>query len=216
METFNDTEFNETIRFNNDMLEIVDSARERYIPVMLNKTAKFLFDLIKQYKPKNVLEIGTAIGYSGLVMLKAGNHLSLTTIEVDKERSEEALKNFKKFNYETRINLINEDGLSALTRLSLNKEKFDFVFLDGPKGQYLKYFEKIEKLITKNAIVVVDDVLFNYNICGENEVNHKHRAMITKLREFVKKMIDNEKYNVNIFNIDEGVMLIKEKNCDRS
>ena len=78
METFNDTEFNETIRFNNDMLEIVDSARERYIPVMLNKTAKFLFDLIKQYKPKNVLEIGTAIGYSGLVMLKADNHLSLT------------------------------------------------------------------------------------------------------------------------------------------
>ena len=200
--------FNSEIWFNNNLIEILENSRERFIPTMLKQTAKFLYGIVKEEKPKNILEIGTAVGYSGIVMKLASKESKLTTIEVDAERQAEAKENFKKFSLDSGVTFINDDGYNAIIKLKEQNKKYDFIFLDGPKGQYLKYFEVLKHLMSENCILVADDVLFNYQNVREGAVAHKHRAMTNKLREFVITMLNSEEYSVKLYNIDEGIMVI--------
>ena len=118
-------DFNQQIKFNDEMLEILDYSRENFIPTMLSSTARFLYDFVRNGNFKNILEIGTAVGYSGILMLKASSEANLTTVELNQERFLVATENFKKFNLQNRVNLINEDGVSAITKLKEQNKKFD-------------------------------------------------------------------------------------------
>lgn len=204
------TNFETEIKFNKELSQILDNARERFIPIMLNSTARFLWKTVNELNVKDILEVGTAVGYSGALMLKASENSFLTTIEIDKERSEESKQNFKKLGLEDRVTVINEDGDVALEKLIKQNKKYDFILLDGPKGQYKNYFQLLENLMDKTCVIFIDDVLYGYATYKEGEVEHKHRAMMNKLRDFVKFMQNNQNYKVQIFNIDEGIMLVEQ------
>lgn len=205
--------FETDIAYNNDMIKILDYSRDNFIPTMLTSSSRYLYNLVKKLKPNNVLEIGTAVGYSALVMLKAGAQ-SITTIELDKQRFDISKQNFKIFGVQNKVTSINGDALNAITNLKNANKKFDFVFVDGPKSQYLKQFQILDQLITINATIVFDDALYMYATVKEGFVEHKHRAMITKLREFVKYVQTNKNYNVEFVNIDEG-MIVATKNANK-
>lgn len=206
-----ENDFYNKVKFNEQMIEILEYSRENFIPTVLNSTAKFLFDIVSKEKPKHILEIGSAIGYSAILMLKASEQSKITTIEINKERSEIALQNFKKANVESRVQLINNDSKIALEDLKEQSEKFDFVFMDGAKGDYLLTIESVKDLINKGGIVCIDDCLYMYTTYGEGDVPHKHRAMINKLRNFNKYMQNNNMFSVEYYNIDEGIIIATKK-----
>ena len=137
--------------------EIANRARKGYIPIIRDNTAQALIKVCKEKNPKRILEIGTAIGYSGLLMLQ-NCQAFLYTIEKDEQRLAEAEKNFKLFGQEARVKLILDDALIALEKLCNDNEKFDLIFLDGAKGQYIKYYPLIKKLLNHDGVLFTDNI----------------------------------------------------------
>ena len=120
--------------------EIKDYAEEENVPIMQNEGIEFLTDFITNNNITNILEVGTAIGYSAIRMALVSPRIKIVTIERDEARYLEAVKNVKKMGLEDRITLVFKDALEV----NLN-EKFDLIFLDGAKGQNINFFEHFEK-----------------------------------------------------------------------
>lgn len=198
--------------FNNDELnKIREYAKENHIPIMLNNTAKFLIKTIKENKPKNVLEIGTAIGYSGIAMLNSLEDLNLKTVELSEDRFKLAVENFNKFGFANRVEALNEDALKTLTELIRNQEKFDFIFLDGPKGQQYLYFPMLKELLNKGGVLFVDDIFYHKNyIEKDGFVGHKHRSMVRNLEKFINLVQNDSDFSKEYYEIDEGVLIAKK------
>lgn len=198
--------------FNNDELnKIREYAKENHIPIMLNNTAKFLIKTIKENKPKNVLEIGTAIGYSGIAMLNAFDNLKLKTVELSKERFDLAVDNFNKFGFSNRVEALNEDALKTLIESLNSQEQFDFIFLDGPKGQQYLYFPMLKELLNKGGVLFVDDIFYHKNyIEKDGFVGHKHRSMVRNLEKFINIVQNDSDFSKEYYEIDEGVLIAKK------
>ncbi len=196
---------------NNEINKIREFADENHIPIMLNSTAKFLMQTIAENKPNKVLEIGTAIGYSGIAMLSSFNNLHLKTIELNEERYKFALENFNKFGFSERVEALNEDALKTLTNLTESQEKFDFIFLDGPKGQQYLYFPMLKSLLKKDGILFVDDIFYHKNYIDKNGfVGHKHRSMVKNLEKFIELIENDSDFSKEYYEIDEGVLIAKK------
>ena len=169
----------------NNIDEIKKYARINHIPVLLNDSAKYLSKLITQKKPSKILEIGTAIGYSGSIMLFSNPQSKLITIEKDEKSYEIAKENFCEMGLNDRVTMILGDGYEAILKLKQDNNKFDFIFLDGPKGQYIKYYNVLLDILTDDGCLLVDNVLFRGLVRSNKDVGHKKRAMINKLRQFL-------------------------------
>ena len=189
-----------------------DYCTNNYCPISRPKTAELLKVYAKTYAPKNILEIGTAIGYSGAVMLDNcdGN---LTTLEKNEDMCSLATEHFKVLGLSERVNLIKGDAGEILQNLVSENKKFDMVFLDGPKSQYIKYFEFIDKMLNKGGVLIADDVLFFGAVLDETKVNAKNKTIVKNLKLFLHEIKSNPNYQSEIFNIDDGVSIsIKVKN----
>lgn len=161
------------------LLEIKTKSINENVPIIFDDTAQFLLDLLASYKPKTGLEIGTATGYSAFVMLQDNPQLNLITLEKDEERYKVAKKNLKPF--KERVKLVLCD---AIDYLKTSNDKFDFIFLDGPKGQYKNYLPYLIKSLNKGGKIVVDNVYFHGMVTGETPVTKGVRSMINHLKEF--------------------------------
>ena len=191
--------------------EIRVFARQNFIPVVLDDTARFLIENLRLYNPKRVLEIGTAIGYSGLIVLKTLKDCTLTTIELNPQNYTLAKQNFEKFGEQERVKQILGDAFEVIKSLAEQNKKFDFIFLDGPKGQYLKYLNFLEKMLSLGGVIFADDVLFLNKVDSTEKVIHKHRTMIMNLRKYLEVVLDTNKYDTKIYKIGEGVAITKPK-----
>ena len=196
---------------NSNMQNILAYARENHIPVLLDDTAKLLFSKINNQNPKNVLEIGTAIGYSGTLILNASN-CKLTTIEKDEASFNLAKKKKKKFGLTNRVNQILGDALEELNNLVKLNKKFDFIFLDGPKGQYIKYLPILKQLLNNGGVLFADNVFFKRMIFIEGTIPHRKRTIVVNLRKFLETVkTDNNFYNVEILDVGDGVLIANYK-----
>ncbi len=196
---------------NSNMQNILAYARENHIPVLLDDTAKLLFSKVNNQKPKNVLEIGTAIGYSGTLILNASN-CKLTTIEKDEASFNLAKHHFEKFGLTNRVNQILGDALEELNNLVKLNKKFDFIFLDGPKGQYIKYLPILKQLINNSGVLFADNVFFKRMIFIEGTIPHRKRTIVVNLRKFLETVkTDNNFYNVEILDVGDGVLIANYK-----
>lgn len=188
--------------------EIANRARKGYIPIIRDNTAQALIKVCKEKNPKRILEIGTAIGYSGLLMLQ-NCQAFLYTIEKDEQRLAEAEKNFKLFGQEARVKLILDDALIALEKLCNDNEKFDLIFLDGAKGQYIKYYPLIKKLLNHDGVLFTDNIYMHGMVKSEGKIAHKHRSMVVNLRKYIELLKNDKDFTTNFYDIDDGYSISK-------
>ena len=190
--------------------EIENYAKENFIPIIRPNSREILIAEVKKLSPSKILEIGSAIGYSGLCMLFASS-ASLVTIEKDEERVTMARQNFERYNVAKRVQLINDDALKILTNLAEEEAKFDFVFLDGPKGQYHKYLPLISKLLVKGGTLVADNISVMGLVDSTEPIAHKHRTMVVNMRKFLSEVTSSSQFESRILKIEDGILIAKRK-----
>lgn len=192
--------------------ELEEYARATYVPVILDDGAKFLADFVSKKQFKNILEIGTAIGYSGSIMLSSSKDAHLTTIEKDEPSYVKAGETFSALGISDRANRILGDGFEEIKKLNTQNKKYDLIFLDGPKGQYLSYYPILLKMLSPKGCLLVDNVLFHGMVRSKEDVGHKKRSMVTKLRQFLHEIETREDLDTTIHEIGDGIAEIYFKN----
>lgn len=197
------------IYIDEDFIELRNYGIENNIPIMKLETKEFLKTLISISKPKNILEIGTAIGYSSLLFSKYSN-ANITTIEKSKDISEIAKANFSKYN--KKINLINMDAKKALNNFN---QGFDFVFIDANKSQYEYYFNESLKLLNENGLIVCDNILFRGEITNDDLIKRRHITMVKNLRKFLSHITNLDDYVTSIIPIGDGISLTTRRVDER-
>ncbi len=179
------------------------SARERHIPVCQPETAALLRFLVSSNKPARILEVGTAIGFSTVLMaacqMPDGR---IDTIEMDESRADEAESNFKQMGLSGRIHLLRGDAGEILPCLST---PYDFIFIDAAKGQYPDYLDSCMKLVRPGGVLVADNVLFMGMTAMEGFVPHKHRTIAVRLRQCLEDLCRNPDFETAILPVGDGV-----------
>ncbi len=190
--------------------EIKKLSQEKWLPIIREKSAKFLCELVKKQRPRKILEIGTCFGYSGCLMLSQSEDAFLTTIDCDEFAVAQAKKTFFDEGFAARVNVICDDGYSVLESLYKNKLKFDLIFLDGPKGQYFKYLPLLKKILSIGGFLVADDVLFHGYVKQNGPVKHKHRTIVTNLRKFLLDLSNDSNFDFKLLEFEDGVAVAKK------
>lgn len=186
-------------------------ALENHVPIIMDDTLNKIEELLKESKPKRLLEIGTAVGYSAICFEKYVE-LKIDTIEQDEDRILEAEKNIKELNLNNKINLIKGNAVEILQNMVIEKEedKYDFVFIDASKSKYPIFLEEALRLTTKNAIIVADNVLYKGYVLGDYN-KHKQRTAVRHLREFLQMIKENEKLKSEILEVGDGLAVIRKE-----
>ncbi len=185
--------------------ELREYAEKNHIYIMKPQVERLMAVLMSVLKPENILEVGTAIGYSSMYMLNyAGKNSFVTTIERDDEVLEMAKENIKKRGLQERIRCIFGDATEVLESLT---KKYDFIFLDAAKGQYRDHFEKSLRLIKSGGVIVTDDVLYFGMTASDEFFVKKHDTITRKLREYLEFLCNDERFETTILPIGDGVAI---------
>lgn len=184
-------------------------AEKTSVPILRIETSKLLKQEVLKNNPKKILEIGTAIGYSGILMLSCSEDSMLTTIEKDEDSAVIARKNFEEVNLGNRVEILTGDAKEFLP--TLNSE-FDFIFLDGPKGQYVKYLPFLLKLLKVGGVLFSDNVLYRGMVNGKVEIKKNKRTLVNNLRLFLSELENNKNLKNEILEIEDGVSITHKIN----
>jgi caffeoyl-CoA O-methyltransferase len=184
-------------------------AKENFIPIIRDKSAEYLYDFIKEHKFKKVLEIGTAIGYSGSIILSASD-LTLCTVDINEKSLEIAEKTFTKLNFQNRVKVYNDDAKNFLKLLIKENQKFDMIFLDGAKGQYIYYLDDLTELLVDGGYIFADNVLLQGMVESSEKIPHRKRTMVVNLRKYLDK-INKYPYQSELLRIEDGIAITKVK-----
>ena len=187
--------------------QLEEYARANNIPIMEHDGIEFLLDYIKKNNVKNILEIGSAIGYSAIRMCLVDDSITVTTIERDENRYNEAIKNIKNFNLEGRINIIFNDAFNV----ELN-DKYDLIFIDAAKSQYIKFFEKFKINLNNNGVIVSDNLNFHGLVHTNKPIESRNvRGIVRKLNNYIDFLKNNEEFDTTFYEIGDGVSISKRK-----
>ena len=186
---------------------IRNNARENGVPILRDESVKLLKMLVAITQPKQILEIGTAVGYSGIEMLSQCEFSHLTTIEKDENSVLIAKQNFSELNLTNRVTQHTDDAINVLQKL---ENKFDFIFLDGPKGQYIKYLPYLLNLLNVGGVLVADNVYFQGMVNGKTEVNKKKKTIVNNLQMFIKAISSNQNLNTVVLDLEDGISISKK------
>ena len=188
--------------------EIRTYAKENNVPIMLDDGIEYLTNYIIKNNVNSVLEIGTAIGYSAIMMALANPSLSVTTIERDEKRYLEAIKNVKKFKLEDRINLIYKDALEV----NLN-EKYDLIFIDAAKAQNTNFFERFERNLCDGGTIITDNMNFHGLVFkDESEIESRNlRQLVRKVKNYKVFLLENKNYETEFLDIGDGIAISVRK-----
>lgn len=210
----NSTEYSENLNvadnFEGEYLETLrKTAREEGIPVMLPSSSKLLAAIISLKKPTNVLEIGTAVGYSGSIMLKfAADNCRLTTLEIEEKSAMRAKETFSKLGFSERVTLHIGDAEEIVPLLS---GSFDFILCDGPKSRYLEFYPYLKSLLKSGGVLFCDNVLFRDYVSGEVKNPHRMQTIVNNMREFLEMLTKDEDFVTTVLPVGDGVTISIKK-----
>lgn len=189
------------------ILEMEEYAKEYNVPIVTKEVAEYLKFLVRDKDIKNILEVGTAIGYSGIVMGKEIEPKGgkLYTIEIDEERYNLAQENIKKSGLK---NIISIKG-DATEEISKIDDNFDFVFIDASKGHYKEFFEDSMKLLNKDGIIFIDNIMFRGYLY--KEFPKRFKTIVRRLNEFIEYLHTREDGEFVLLPFGDGVGLFRKK-----
>lgn len=183
--------------------EMTEYADKNFIPVLLPESAALLAQLTMLKRPKKVLEIGTAIGYSSQIMLRNGAE-RIYTVEINEELLDKAREYFSRAALETRVTCFLGDASEILP---LMEGEFDFVFMDGPKTRYIEYLPHIKRVLKNGGVLLCDNVLFNGMVTGEEELVRKKATIIKGLNDFLTAICSDDELVSSILPVGDGMSL---------
>ena len=187
--------------------EIEEYAKDNRVPIMLPDGIDYLCNYIRKHKIRRILEIGSAIGYSAIKMALVSDDITITTIEKDETRYNEAVKNIHKFNLENRINIILDDALN--TEID---GIFELIFIDASKGNNINFFKKYSANLTSCGIIVTDNLFFHGLVQDETLIKTKNqRGIVRKIKEFINFLDKNEDFVTEYISVGDGIAISKRK-----
>ncbi|NDI33958.1 O-methyltransferase [Chengkuizengella sediminis] len=190
----------------NDVLQRLEKeAKKEGIPNIQLQSIQFIKVLLQSIQPKHILEIGSAIGYSGIHMAEATPKAQITTLEMDEKRATRAAQNFQEAGVSDRVKLILGDAADTIPTL---QESFDFVFIDAAKGQYTKFLELSLQHCTQGAVIVSDNVFFQGFVTKErDELEPRFRNMIDKLNKYNELLANHPQLETSFVSIGDGLAM---------
>ena len=187
------------------MGSLEEYAKKHNVPIIQKEGLNFLLKFIKQNNIKNILEIGTAIGYSAINMALVSNDIQITTIERDPHMYQEAIKNIKKFNLENRINVVFGDALKTQI-----EGKYDLIFIDAAKAQYINFFEKYKINLSSNGAIITDNLNFHGLTNHPEEIHSKNlKALVRKINNYKEFLKTNLDFTTEFYQIGDGIAVTK-------
>ena len=179
-------------------------ALENHIPIIMDDTLEVIAKILEEKKPKKILEIGTAVGYSAMCFSKyiqEGGEID--TIEREEERVKEAKENIVKVGVKDKINIIQGDAVEILPTLN---DTYDIVFIDAAKGKYPFFLNQALRLISANGVIFADNVLYKGYVMSDYN-KHKQRTAVTNLRKYLKEATDNPNLETEILDVGDGLAI---------
>lgn len=190
---------------NEILLEMEQYAHEHFVPIMQLDAIEVLLQMLRLQNPKTILEIGSAIGYSALRMAEALPDSKIVTIERDESRAQLAKVFISKANKSQQITLITGDALEV--ELNPN-DKYEALFIDAAKGQYLKFFEKYSPLVPSGGAIYIDNMyLHGLSDLPIEQVPRRKRTMVRNLRKFTDWIMNHPDYTSTFFPVGDGLLI---------
>lgn len=182
---------------------MIEYAAENFIPILLPESAAFLRQLVMLIKPEKTLEIGTAIGFSGQLILTSGGQ-KLYTVEINEELAETSRKNFAEAGLEKRATVFTGDAGEILP---LMDGSFDMIFMDGPKTKYIEYLPQLMRMLKSGGALLCDNVLFSGMITGEAEYKKSKSTIVQGLDRFLEAVCSDDRLVTSILPVGDGMSL---------
>lgn len=185
--------------------ELERQAHEDNVPVIRKEMQNLLAFLLEMKQPKRILEVGTAIGFSALLMNEYCPKADIITIEKYEKRIPIAKENFRIADKDKRITLLEGDALDIMKEL---EEPFDFIFMDAAKGQYINFLPEVLRLLKKGGLLVSDNVLQDGEIVESRfVVTRRNRTIHSRMRDYLYEITHNEQLVTTVLPVADGVTL---------
>ena len=181
------------------------------VPIIRKEMGNLLKVLLQLVQPERILEVGTAVGYSSILMSEnMPENCRITTIENYDKRIPVARNNFKRAGKEDVITLIEGDAMEVLGKLT---GPYDFIFMDAAKGQYINYLPDIKRILRDGGLLISDNILQEGEIVESRyAVTRRNRTIHTRIREYVYELTHSEDFVTSIVPIGDGITLSVKKN----
>lgn len=187
-------------------------AEANNIPIIELDSIKFIMKYIKLNNVKSVLEIGTAIGYSAILMANATQTVEITTIEKDEKRYREAVKNINACGLDKRIEVVYNDALEV----NLAGHSYDLIFIDAAKGGYIKYFEKFCNYLNPGGVIITDNLKFHGLVKNKSSIKSKNlKGIVDKIEKYIEFLDNNKDYVTKYYDIGDGLSVSFKKNNEK-
>lgn len=190
-----------------ELKDIKTYAKKNSIPIMRDGGVDFICNYIKEHHIKNILEIGTAIGYSSIEFAKVSDDIKVTTIEIDIDRVITAKQNISDLALDQRITVINANALQVEI-----DGFYDLIFIDGPKAQYIKFFEKFSKNLAEDGVIISDNLSF-HGMVEDLSLTHNYSTikLVKKIRKYIDFLKNNPDFQTEFFECGDGISVSKRK-----
>ncbi len=191
-----------------ELQKIKQKALEEHIPIIMDDTLEVVDKILTKLKPKEILEIGTAVGYSAMCfseyLLEGGK---IDTIERDEERIVQAKENIKKVGVEEKINIYEGDAVEILPTLN---DKYDMIFIDAAKGKYPFFLKEALRMLNENGVILADNILYKGYVMSDYN-KHKQRTAVRNLREYINEVTNNPNLETEILEVGDGLAITRLK-----
>ena len=189
------------------MRELEEYAKINNIPIMQKDGILYLINYIKENNIKNILEIGSAIGYSSIMMASINSDIRITTIERDKDRYDLAVSNIKKYNLDNQINIIYGDAVDTdITGM------YDLIFIDAAKGKNIFFFEKYKNNLVKRGTIITDNLSFHGLVEDNSLIRTKNqKGIVNKIKDFISFLDNNEEFTTEYIPVGDIIAISKRR-----